>query len=78
MRLTRKAYKLEFTVKIVERSALTYDKTPDMEFAVSEQIPSGIHPVDYLRQRLSEEVRRHASQFTLESRCPITSSGEIA
>ena len=77
MKTTPKRYKLEFTIKIEERS-IWRDKEPEIEFTVSEHIPAGIHPVDYLRQRLSEEVRRHASQVTLETKQTITTSGEIA
>ena len=76
MRLTKKLYKLEISVKIVERSSYS-DKIPEIAFSVRENIPTGTHPVDYLRQRLSEEVRRHASQTTLETKTEIASSGEI-
>lgn len=77
MKLTKKRYRLEVSVKISEQSAYNFDKMPDIDFAVSENIPAGVHPIDYLRQRLSEEVRRHASQTTLDTKAEITSSGEI-
>ena len=76
MKLTKKLYKLEVSVKIVERSSYS-DKIPDIAFSVRENIPASVHPVDYARQRLGEEIRRHASQTSLESKAEIASSGEI-
>jgi hypothetical protein len=73
---TAKKYQFEISVKIVERSRWS-DKEPDIGFAITENIPSGVHPVDYLRQRLSEEIRRHASQTTIETKQPITTTSEI-
>ncbi|QEH36547.1 hypothetical protein OJF2_51310 [Aquisphaera giovannonii] len=82
MKLTKqqsdRQYKFEVSVKIVERSVLSNDKLPELQFAIAEKIPCGVHPVDYLRQRLSEEIRRHASQASLDTKAPITTSGEIA
>lgn len=61
MRLKRKTYALQISVKIVERSAYS-DKVPDLYFSVRENIPTSVNPLTYLRQRLSEEIMRHGSQ----------------
>jgi hypothetical protein len=73
----KKHYKLEVSVKILERGKWTHDDREVIAFGVQELIPTGIHPVDYLRQRLREEVARHASQTTIKTREEITSSVEI-
>lgn len=74
---TAKKYQFEIAVKVVERSRWS-DKDPEISFAITESIPSGVHPIDYLRQRLSEEIRRHASQVSLETKAPITTSSELS
>jgi hypothetical protein len=60
MRLKRKAYRIEISVKIVERSAYS-DKIPDLYFSVRENSPEAVNPLTYVRQRLSEELMRHGS-----------------
>lgn len=76
MKLTSKAFKIEVSVKIVERSTWR-DKIPDMAFSFREHVPTTTHPVNYLRQRLSEEIQRHASQVDLKSRQPVTGLDEL-
>lgn len=73
----KKNYKLEVSVKILERGKWTHDDREAIAFSVHELIPAGIHPVDYARQRLREEVARHASQTTISTKEEITSSAEI-
>lgn len=76
MKFRKKQFKLEITVKIAERSAYL-DKIPDISFSVREHVPIGVHPVDYLRQRLTEEINRHSSQTAIQTKEPITTSGDI-
>ena len=73
---TAKKYQFEISVKIVEQAKWS-DKDPEINFAITENIPSGVHPIDYLRQRLSEEIRRHGSQVSLETKAAIMTSSEI-
>ena len=73
----KKHHKLEVSVKILQRGKWTHDDREVIAFSVNELIPAGVHPVDYARQRLREEVARHASQTTISTREEITSSVEI-
>jgi len=61
MRLKRKAYRIEISVKIVERSAYS-DKVPDLYFSIGENAPKSVNPLTYLQHRLSEEIMRHGYQ----------------
>ncbi|OJW21200.1 MAG: hypothetical protein BGO49_24615 [Planctomycetales bacterium 71-10] len=73
----KKHYKLEVSVKILERGKWSFEDREAIAFTVNELIPAGVHPVDYARQRLREEVARHASQTTIKTKEEITSSVEI-
>jgi hypothetical protein len=72
-----KNFKFEIAVKIVEQGKWLSDDIAVIDFAVSEKVPTGIHPVDYLRQRLKEEINRHASQTTINAKAEIETSGDI-
>jgi hypothetical protein len=72
-----KHFKLEISVKILERGKWLHEDQEAIAFSVRELIPTGIHPVDYLRQRLREEINRHASQTTINTKAEIETSGDI-
>ena len=53
-----KKYMLKIDVSVAEQS--TYgDGLKPLAFRIDERIPDGVNPGEYLKQRLSEEVKRH-------------------
>lgn len=61
-----KKYQIEVSVKVKEQGKDSWNCNYDVQFAVTENVPPGTDPVAYLRQRLSEEVKRHSATAKLE------------
>ena len=62
-----KKYEINVVVQICEQGTDLYSSSqPAMKFSVTENIPKGVDPVQHLRSRLKEEIKRHASTVELD------------
>ncbi len=60
-------YKISVDVKLqTEKEAAAYPSEHTISFHFSEKCPVGKDPIPYLRQRIAEEVKRHADAASID------------